>query len=90
MNNFLGTAWRRVKLITIAVGGLGGGLVIANLAIPIIREPIAKHAPILLLPSIIAWDYHYREGTVALQQAEGDRYLKSAKKHLNALPLDGI
>jgi hypothetical protein len=104
MNNFFDTAWRRIKFITISVGVVGGGLAIANLPIPAIREPIAKHAPILLLPSIITWDHHYREGTVALEQAEqliqqakhpddltgGDRYLKSAKKHLNALPLNGI
>jgi hypothetical protein len=104
MNNFFDTAWRRIKFITLTVGVVGGGLAIANLPIPAIREPIAKHAPILLLPSIIAWDHNYREGTVALEQAEqliqqakhpddltgGDRYLKSAKEHLNALPSDGI
>lgn len=70
MNNFFDTAWRRIKFITISVGVVGGGLAIANLPIPAIREPIAKHAPILLLPSIITWDHHYREGTVALEQAE--------------------
>ncbi len=104
MNRFFSTAWQRIQFITITLGVVGGGLAIANLPIPAIREPIAKHLPFLLLPSIIVWDHHYREGTVALKQAEqliqqakhpddldkGNRYLKSAKNHLNALPSEGL
>ena len=96
------TTWKRVKFISITIGVLGGGLAIANLPIPFIRQPIARQAPFLLLPSLVAWDHHYREGTVALQQAEqliqqakhpddltlGDRQLKMAQHHLNALPLE--
>ena len=98
----LKTTWKRVKFISITIGVLGGGLAIANLPIPFIRQPIAKQAPFLLLPSLVAWDHHYREGTVALQQAQqliqqakhpddltlGDRQLKMAQHHLNALPLE--
>ena len=96
------TTWKRVKFISLAIGLVGGGLAIANLPIPLIRQPIARHAPFLLLPSLVAWDHHYREGTVALKQAEqliqqakhpddlalGDRSLKLAQHHLNALPLE--
>ena len=98
------TTWKRVKFISLSIGLLGGGLAIANLPIPLIRQPIAKHAPFLLLPSLVAWDHHYREGTVALEQAEqliqqakhpddltlGDRALKLAQQHLNALPLEDL
>ncbi len=104
MTQFFSTAWRRIKLISLTMGVLGSTLAIANLPIPAIREPIAKHAPFLLLPSVIAWDHHYREGTVALERAEqliqqakhpddldgGDRAIKLAQQHLNALPLEGL
>ncbi len=102
--NVFKTAWQRIKFITITIGALGAGLAIVNLPIPGIREAIAQKAPILLLPSIASWDYHYQEGMVNLQKAEqliqkakhpndldlGDRELKSAQSHLNALPLQGF
>lgn len=102
--NLFQTAWRRVKFFTVTIGTLGAGLTIVNLPFPGIRETIAAKAPVLLLPSVAAWDYHYREGMVDFQQAEqliqqakhpndldqGDRKLKSAKSHLNALPLQGF
>jgi hypothetical protein len=104
MAQFFSTAWRRIKVIGVLVGVLGVGLKIANLPIPAIRDPIAKHAPMLLWPSLIAWDHHYREGTVALEKAEqliqqakhpddldgGDRYLQLAQQHLDELPLEGV
>lgn len=102
--NVFQTAWRRIKFLTVTIGTLGAGLTIANLPFPGIRETIAQKAPVLLLPSVAAWDYHYREGMVDFQQAEqliqqakhpndldqGDRKLKSAQSHLNALPLQGF
>ncbi len=102
--NFFKTTWRRLKLFTLTIGTLGAGLTIVNLPLPGIREAIAQKAPILLLPSVAAWNYHYREGMVDFQQAEqliqqakhpndldqGDRKLKSAQSHLNALPLQGF
>ena len=102
MTESVKTTWKRVKFIGITIGVLGSALAIANLPIPFIRQPIARQAPFLLLPSLMAWDHHYREGTVALEQAEqliqqakhpddltlGDRQLKMAQQHLNALPLE--
>ena len=103
-SNVFKTAWQRIKFITITIGTLGAGLAIVNLPFPGIRETIGKKAPILLLPSIASWDHHYQEGMVNLQKAEqliqnakhpndldlGDRELKSAQSHLNALPLQGF
>lgn len=102
--NVFKTAWQRVKFLGITIGAVGAGLTIVNLPIPGIRETIAQKAPILLLPSIASWDYHYQEGMVDLEKAEqliqnakhpndldlGDRELKSAQAHLNALPLQGF
>ncbi len=102
--NAFQTAWRRIKFLTVTIGTLGTGLTIANLPLPGVRETIAQKAPVLLLPSVASWDYHYREGMVDFQQAEqliqqakhpndldqGDRKLKSAQSHLNALPLQGF
>lgn len=98
------TTWKRVKFISLSIGLVGGAIAIANIPIPLIRQPIARHAPFLLLPSLVAWDHHYREGTVALEQAEqliqqakhpddltlGDQSLKLAQQHLNALPLEDL
>ncbi len=102
--NVFKTAWQRIKFLGITIGVLGAGLTIVNLPIPGIRETIGQKAPILLLPSIASWDYHYQEGMVNLRKAEqliqnakhpndldlGDRELKSAQSHLNALPLQGF
>lgn len=102
--NVFQTAWRHLKFLTVTIGTLGAGLTIANLPLPGMRDAIAQKAPVLLLPSVAAWDYHYREGMVDFQQAEqliqqakhpndldqGDRKLKSAQSHLNALPLQGF
>lgn len=102
--NLFQTAWRRIKFWTVTFGILGTGLTIVNLPIPSIRDTIAQKVPMLLLPSVVAWDYHYREGMVNLQQAEqliqkakhpndldlGEQKLKAAQSHLNALPLQGF
>jgi hypothetical protein len=98
------TTWRRLRFLGVSIATIATGLTITNLPLPGIRDTIAAKAPLLLLPSVIAWDYHYREGMVDFQQAEqfitqakhpndldqGDRKLKSAQSHLNALPLQGF
>lgn len=49
----------------------GAGLVwIANLPYPMIRRPIAKVAPIILLPSYINMDHNYREAIANVEQAD--------------------
>ncbi|KAF3890337.1 MULTISPECIES: hypothetical protein [Nostocales] len=80
----------------------GMGVVwLANLPYPMIRRPVARNAPILLLPSYIDMDNNYRQALVTVEQAEqliekasspsdlelGEAKVKLAQKHLNALPL---
>jgi len=73
---------------------------VANLPYAIIRRPVAQNAPILLLPSYMSMDEHYRKAIASLEQAEhlieqptspadldlGEKKVKAAQKHLDALP----
>jgi hypothetical protein len=81
--------------------GSAGVLWIINLPYPMIRWPIAKTAPLLLLPSYMSMDYHYRGAISAIEQADqlvnqatspadfelGGEKVKEAQKHLDALPV---
>jgi len=72
-----------------------------NLPYPIIRFPVARTAPILLLPSYISMDYHYRQAVAQVEQADqlinyatspadlslGETKVKAAQQHLDALPI---
>ncbi len=74
---------------------------VANLPYPMIRRPVAKAAPILLLPSYMNMDKNYRQAISSVEQAEqliekatspadldlGEQKVKSAQKNLNALPI---
>lgn len=84
----------------ILVGG-AGVLWVLNLPSPIIRLSVARTAPILLLPSYISMDYHYRQAIARVEQADqlinhatspddlvlGEVKVKEAQQHLNALPV---
>ncbi|AFZ25456.1 hypothetical protein Cylst_3304 [Cylindrospermum stagnale PCC 7417] len=73
---------------------------VANLPYPVIRRPVSKNAPILLAPSYVNMDNHYRLALTSLEQAEqlieqatsaadlvlGEEKLKETEKHLNELP----
>lgn len=97
---------RRVPLgiIPLALGGLAGmgGLIWAvNLPYPMIRRPVAKAAPMLLLPSYISMDRNYREAIAHVEQADqlvnqatsladfelGEEKVAIAQKNLDALPV---
>jgi hypothetical protein len=84
-----------------AMAGLAGcaGLVwLVNL--PSIRQPVARTAPILLLPTYVSMDRNYREAIANLEQAEqlvdraaseddlqlGEEKVRQAQKNLDALP----
>lgn len=88
--------------------GIGAGLVgvagilwVLNLPFPMIRWPVAKTMPILLLPSFLKMDYSYRQAIALVEQADqlvnkatssadfelGDTKAKEAQKYLNALPV---
>ncbi|QLE55730.1 hypothetical protein [Nostoc sp. TCL26-01] len=91
----------KIKWVTIILGGSVGVVWLVNLPYPMIRRPVAKVAPILLLPSYMSMDYHYRGVIKNLQQAdqlinratspadieEGAKKVKAAQKHLDNLPV---
>lgn len=74
---------------------------VVNLPYPMIRLPVARTAPILLLPSYMSMDYHYRRAIARVEQADqlinqatsaadltlGEVKVKEAQQHLDALPV---
>lgn len=93
--------WSKIKFIFILLGGTAGVIWVANLPYPIVRKPVAKIAPILLLPSYMNMDYNYRQAISLVQQSDqlvnkatsqadldlGAEKVKEAQKHLDALPV---
>ncbi|WP_229425867.1 hypothetical protein [Lusitaniella coriacea] len=94
---------QRVPLgtISLVLGGLAGLIWAVNLPYPMIRRPVAKTAPILLLPSYLSMDRNYREAIAHVEQADrlvneatsladfelGEEKVKIAQKNLDALPV---
>lgn len=78
-----------------------GALWLVNQPYPIIRRPIARHAPFLLTPSYISMDNHYRQAISLVQQATqlidratapadidlGTQKIEQAQSSLDKLPL---
>ena len=74
---------------------------VANLPYPLIRRPVAKTVPILLLPSYMSMESNYRQAITSLEQAQqlienptstadldlGEQNVKAAQKNLDALPI---
>jgi hypothetical protein len=74
---------------------------VANLPYPVIRRPVAQKAPILLLPSYMDIDSHYRQAIASVEQAQqlienptsaadldlGEQKVNEAQNHLDALPI---
>lgn len=93
--------WNTVKWVTLLTLGGVGTIAVANLPYPPIRRPVARTAPILLLPSFMQMDYHYREAIALTEQADqlvnqatsaadfqlGTEKVQLAQKHLDALPV---
>ncbi len=98
----------KVKLIALSlgisslvVGGLAGLTYIVNLPYPMIRRPVARVAPILLLPSYMSMDRNYREAIAHVEQADqlvnspssfaditlGEKKVQAAQNNLDALPV---
>jgi flagellin-specific chaperone FliS len=62
-----------LAIVPLAAAGLAGcaGLIwILNLPYPMIRRPVARMAPIVLLPSYLNMDRNYREAIANVEQAE--------------------
>lgn len=86
---------------TVFVAGAAGLVWVANLPFPMIRKPVAKVAPIILLPSYIKMDNDYRQAISLVEQADqlvnkatgpadinlGEEKVTQAQKHLNGLPV---
>ncbi|OAB57430.1 hypothetical protein AY600_01655 [Phormidium willei BDU 130791] len=92
-----------VGLVATVAGGAGivGFIALANLPYPMIRRPIAEHAPILLLPSFLSMDKNYREAIALVEQSDqlvnqatsaadlqlGQEKVTQAQHHLDQLPV---
>ncbi|MEO1127844.1 MAG: hypothetical protein AAFX95_27735 [Cyanobacteria bacterium J06639_16] len=88
---------------TTAVGlaALMGGVWVLNLPYPMIRWPVSRVAPIILLPSFMRMDHSYRQTVSLVEQADqlinqatspqdielGAEKVESAQKHLDRLPV---
>ena len=80
---------------------LSGVIWLINLPYPMIRRPIARKAPILLLPSYLSMDRNYRYSIAKVEQADqlvnnatsladlqlGAEKVAQAQQHLDKLPM---
>ena len=94
-------AWGKVKLAAAVLVSSAGVLWVVNLPYPMIRWSVARTAPILLLPSYISMDHHYRQAIALVEQADqlvnhatgsadfelGEVKVKEAQQNLDALPV---
>ncbi|MEG5047058.1 hypothetical protein [Microcoleus sp. B4-C1] len=83
------------------LGSAAGIIWLINLPLPMIRWPVAKTMPILLLPSFMSMDHNYRQAIALVEQSDqlvnkatavadfdlGEIKAKEAQKHLDALPV---
>ncbi len=84
-----------------SVVALSGLVWLVNLPYPMIRRPVARVAPILLLPSYLSMDRNYREAIAHVEQADqlvnqatsaaditlGAEKVKLAQQNLDKLPV---
>lgn len=95
---------RRLGCLGFTVAGLAalvGSVWVLNLPYPMIRWPVSKVAPIILLPSYMQMDHSYRQAISLVEQADqlvnqatsaqdielGSVKVEQAQKHLDALPV---
>ncbi|WRH66924.1 MAG: hypothetical protein RSE13_26195 [Planktothrix sp. GU0601_MAG3] len=93
--------WPIMALGTAILGGFVGLVAVANLPYPMIRLPVAKTVPILLIPSYISMDYNYRQALSLVEQSDqlinqataitdielGVEKVEKSQKHLDKLPV---
>jgi hypothetical protein len=94
-------SWNLIKFAAIAFAGTAGTIWFLNLPFPMIRYPVARVAPFVLLPSYISMDRNYRQAIMLTEQADqlvnqattsadlqlGAEKVKGAQKSLDALPV---
>jgi hypothetical protein len=92
--------WWMPKMI-LGLGSMAGLVWVLNLPYPMIRRPVARTAPIILLPSYLKMDRNYREAIAKVEQAYqlvnqatsledlklGQEKVDQAQKNLDALPV---
>ncbi len=90
-----------IPKIAVGLGSMAGLVWILNLPYPMIRRPVAKTAPIILLPSYLKMDRNYRGAIAKVEQADqlvnqatsledlklGQEKVDRAQKNLDALPV---
>lgn len=90
-----------IPTMALGLGGLVGIVWFLNLPYPMIRRPVAKTAPFILLPSYLKMDRNYRGAISKVEQADqlvnqatsladlelGQEKVIQAQKHLEALPV---
>ena len=90
-----------IPKIGLFLASVSGFIWLLNLPYPMIRRPVARTAPIVLLPSYISMDRNYRQAIAKVEQADqlvnqatsqadlelGAEKVKQAQKHLDALPV---
>ncbi|MBT9310867.1 hypothetical protein [Leptothoe kymatousa] len=91
----------RFGKLVLGVGAIAGSLWVLNLPYPMIRWPVARVAPMVLLPSFMQMDHHYRQAIIQTEQADqlinqattvedfelGSEKAAQAQKHLDNLPV---
>ncbi|MEM8720505.1 MAG: hypothetical protein AAGE84_14575 [Cyanobacteria bacterium P01_G01_bin.39] len=87
--------------IALGLSSLAGLIWVLNLPYPMIRRPVAKTAPIILLPSYLRMDHNYRQAIAKVEQADqlvnratsladlklGQAKVNQAQANLDALPV---
>jgi hypothetical protein len=85
----------------VATAGLAGSIWVLNLPYPMIRWPVSRVAPLVLLPSYIKMDHDYRQAISLVEQADqlvnqatsasdidlGEQKVDQAQEHLDGLPV---
>ncbi|PZU96122.1 MAG: hypothetical protein DCE90_10245 [Pseudanabaena sp.] len=98
--NTLKKLGNRLLWTGILVGVPVGIIYVVNLPYPVIRQPVAKVAPILLLPSNMAIDANYKKGQATIEESRqlieaptsaadldrGELKLKEGKLALDSIP----
>ena len=92
---------KRLIWIDVLVGIPVGIIYVVNLPYPVIRQPVAKAAPLLLLPSNMAIEANFKKGQSTVEEARqliekptstadldrGELKLKDGKSALDAIPV---
>ena len=74
-----------IPKMAVGLGGLAGVIWILNLPYPMIRRPVAKTAPIVLLPSYLKMDRNYRQAIAHLPKSVDRSNRDRAAKEISVI-----